>query len=336
MFNLLHRTASKSIVLIAAALALAAAVAASIMFGVTSIGLDQVIASFIAFDGSNSHIIIQSTRVPRALIAAAVGASLAVAGALMQAVTRNPLASPSLFGINAGAAFFIVVSTALFSALEMKTYTWIAFLGAALSAGIVYLLGSLGRDGLTPLKITLAGSAVTAFFASITQGILLVSGKAFDQVLVWLVGSVADRTLDMLTAVLPYMLAALLGALLLSPHINVLAMGDDVASGLGQKTALIKGLAAVVIVLLSGGSVAVAGPVVFVGIIVPHIARYLVGTDYRWIVPYCAVLGALLLVAADIASRFVAMPKEVPVGVATALIGVPFFVYIARKGGGVS
>jgi len=336
MFNLLHRTASKSIVLIAAALALAAAVAASIMFGVTSIGLDQVIASFIAFDGSNSHIIIQSTRVPRALIAAAVGASLAVAGALMQAVTRNPLASPSLFGINAGAAFFIVVSTALFSALEMKTYTWIAFLGAALSAGIVYLLGSLGRDGLTPLKITLAGSAVTAFFASITQGILLVSGKAFDQVLVWLVGSVADRTLDMLTAVLPYMLAALLGALLLSPHINVLAMGDDVASGLGQKTALIKGLAAIVIVLLSGGSVAVAGPVVFVGIIVPHIARYLVGTDYRWIVPYCAVLGALLLVAADIASRFVAMPKEVPVGVATALIGVPFFVYIARKGGGVS
>lgn len=336
MLNPLHRTASKSIGLIAAVIALAAAVAASIMFGVTSIGLDQIIASFVAFDGSNSHIIIQSTRVPRALIAAAVGASLAVAGALMQAVTRNPLASPSLFGINAGAAFFIVVSTALFSALEMKTYTWIAFLGAALSAGIVYLLGSLGRDGLTPLKITLAGSAVTAFFASITQGILLVSGKAFDQVLVWLVGSVADRTLDMLTAVLPYMLAALLGALLLSPHINVLAMGDDVASGLGQKTALIKGLAAVVIVLLSGGSVAVAGPVVFVGIIVPHIARYLVGTDYRWIVPYCAVLGALLLVAADIASRFVAMPKEVPVGVATALIGVPFFVYIARKGGGVS
>lgn len=336
MLNPLHRTASKSIGLIAAIIALAAAVAASIMFGVTSIGLDQIIASFVAFDGSNSHIIIQSTRVPRALIAAAVGASLAVAGALMQAVTRNPLASPSLFGINAGAAFFIVVSTALFSVAGMKTYTWIAFLGAAVSAGIVYLLGSLGRDGLTPLKITLAGSAVTAFFASITQGILLVSGKAFDQVLVWLVGSVADRTLDMLIAVLPYMLAALIGALLLSPHINVLTMGDDVASGLGQKTVLIKALAAAVIVLLSGGSVAVAGPVVFVGIIVPHIARYLVGTDYRWVVPYCAVLGALLLVVADIASRFVAMPKEVPVGVATALIGVPFFVYIARKGGGVS
>ncbi|MDO3679929.1 FecCD family ABC transporter permease [Paenibacillus ehimensis] len=336
MHNPLHRRSSKIIGLIAALVLLALAMAASIMFGLNYYSWDRVIASYTQFDGSNDHIIIQTARVPRALIAAAVGASLAVAGALMQAITRNPLASPSIFGVNAGAAFAIVLSVALFDVSGMTRYTWIAFLGAAVSAGGVYFLGSIGRDGLTPIKITLAGSAVTAFFASLTQGILLGSGKAFDQVLFWLVGSVAGRTMEMLNAVLPYMLVALAGALLLSPQINVLAMGEDVAKGLGQRTLLVKAAAAVVIVLLAGGAVSVAGPVVFVGIIVPHIVRYLVGIDHRWLLPYCAVVGALLLVSADVGARFIAMPKEVPVGVTTALIGVPFFVYIARKGGQLS
>ncbi|PUA34908.1 iron ABC transporter [Paenibacillus elgii] len=336
MRNPLHRRSSKIIGLIAALVLLALAMAASIMFGLNYYSWDRVIASYTQFDGSNEHIIIQTARVPRALIAAAVGAGLAVAGALMQAITRNPLASPSIFGVNAGAAFAIVLSVALFDVSGMTQYTWIAFLGAAVSAGGVYFLGSIGRDGLTPIKITLAGSAVTAFFASLTQGILLGSGKAFDQVLFWLVGSVAGRTMEMLIAVLPYMLAALIGALILSPQINVLAMGEDVAKGLGQRTLLVKAAAAVVIVLLAGGAVSVAGPVVFVGIIVPHIVRYLVGIDHRWLIPYCAVLGALLLVSADVGARFIAMPKEVPVGVTTALIGVPFFVYIARKGGQLS
>ncbi|WP_010497624.1 FecCD family ABC transporter permease [Paenibacillus elgii] len=336
MRNPLHRRSSKIIGLIAALVLLALAMAASVMFGLNYYSWDRVIASYTQFDGSNEHIIIQTARVPRALIAAAVGAGLAAAGALMQAITRNPLASPSIFGVNAGAAFAIVLSVALFDVSGMTQYTWIAFLGAAVSAGGVYFLGSIGRDGLTPIKITLAGSAVTAFFASLTQGILLGSGKAFDQVLFWLVGSVAGRTMEMLNAVLPYMLVALVGALLLSPQINVLAMGEDVAKGLGQRTLLVKAAAAFVIVLLAGGAVSVAGPVVFVGIIVPHIVRYLVGIDHRWLIPYCAVLGALLLVSADVGARFIAMPKEVPVGVTTALIGVPFFVYIARKGGQLS
>ena len=197
---------------------------------------------------------------------------------------------------------------------------------------LVYGLGSLGRDGLTPIKITLAGSAITALFASLTQGILLSSGKTFDQVLYWLVGSVEGRTMDMLQSVFPYMLAAWIGALLLSPHINVLAIGDDVAKGLGQRTLLVKSITAVVIVILAGGSVAVAGPIVFIGVIIPHIVRFLVGVDYRWVIPYSAILGGLLLVGADIASRFIMMPKEVHVGVTTAILGVPFFIYIARQG----
>ncbi|MFD0682505.1 MULTISPECIES: FecCD family ABC transporter permease [unclassified Paenibacillus] len=305
----------------------------SIMFGLSTYSLSTVIEAYNHFNGSNEHLIIKSTRVPRALIAAAVGASLAVAGALMQAVTRNPLASPSLFGVNAGAAFLIVLSVSYMEAATQNIpFVWIAFVGAGASAIIVYVLGSLGRDGMTPVKITLAGAAVTAFFSSLTQGILLTNGKAFDQVLVWLVGSVANRDLQMLITVAPYIAVALIGALILSPHINVLAMGDDVAKGLGQRTAFIKLGAAAVVIVLAGGSVAAAGPIVFVGIIIPHIARFLVGPDHRWMIPYCAVLGALLLLTADIGARFIVMPKEVPVGVVTALIGVPFFVYIARKG----
>lgn len=308
------------------------AICASIIFGITNIPLHTVIESYTNFNGSNEHLIIQTTRVPRALIAAAVGASLAVAGAVMQAVTRNPLASPSIFGVNSGAAFFIVVASSLFHASGSRELTWIAFAGSALSTGIVYLLGSIGRDGLTPLKITMAGAAVTAFFHSLTQGFLLADGKMFDQVLIWLVGSVAGRSIAMLHAVYPYMIAGFLLCMLLARHINVLTMGEDVAAGLGQKTAWVKGAAALAIVLLAGASVAVAGPIAFVGIIIPHIVRFLVGIDYRWIIPYSALLGAILLVTADLGSRYIAMPSEVPVGVMTAIIGVPFFVYIARKG----
>nr|WP_223192876.1 iron ABC transporter permease [Paenibacillus sedimenti] len=306
---------------------------ASIMFGLHTFTWNQILESFRHFDQSNDAIIIQSVRIPRALIAALVGGSLAVAGALMQAITRNPLASPSIFGINSGAAFAIVLSVGFFNVSSLTQFVWIAFLGAAVSSSLVYGLGSLGRDGLTPMKITLAGSAMTAFFGALTQGILLANGKAFDQVLYWLVGSIEGRTMAMLQSVYPYILVAWIGAIVLSPHINVLSMGDDVAKGLGQRTVFIKFITAVIIVILAGGSVAVAGPIVFVGIIIPHIVRFLVGIDYRWVIPYCAILGGILLVGADIAARFIVMPKEVHVGVTTAILGVPFFIYIARKGG---
>ncbi|WNQ11906.1 iron ABC transporter permease [Paenibacillus aurantius] len=331
--SLRHRTSAKYTGLLVFALLLILAMLGSVTLGIKPYSLHQVMEAYTAYNGSNEHIIIRTTRVPRACIAAVVGASLAVAGALMQAVTRNPLASPSLFGVNAGAAFAIVFSVAFLDLSGLTTFTWTAFAGAAVSAAAVYGLGSAGRGGMTPIKITLAGSTLSAFFLSLTQGILLANGKAFDEVLFWLVGSVSGRTMEMLLAVLPYMLGALAGSFVLSPHINILTMGDDVAKGLGQRTMLIKSMAALVIVLLAGGSVAVAGPIVFVGIIIPHIVRFLIGADYRWIVRYCALLGALLLVAADLGARFLIMPKEVPVGVATALIGVPFFVYIARKGG---
>lgn len=304
----------------------------SIAFGVTDIPLHTVWESFTHYNASNDHLIIRATRVPRALIAACVGACLAVAGAVMQVMTRNPIASPSTLGVNSGASFFIMVAAAWLGISGQQAFTWVALIGAAISGGIVFMLGSIGRDGMTPVKITLAGASMTAFFASLTQGLMLTDGKMFDQILVWLVGSVAGRDMAQLEAVWPYMAGGMLIALLLTRHLNVLSMGDDVAQGLGQSTAHIKLFGAIAVILLAGGSVAVAGPVAFVGIIIPHIVRYLVGTDYRWILPYSAVLGAILLVAADLSSRYIAMPKEVPVGVMTAILGVPFFVYIARKG----
>lgn len=333
MDTLLHTRTQRTAGLIAGLLLFAAGIVCSIAFGVTNISWRTILDSYRSFDGSQEHLIIQTARMPRALIAAAAGASLAVAGSLMQGITRNQLASPSLFGINAGAAFFIVIGSAFFGASGLTTFATLAFIGAAFTAALVYTLGSIGNDGLTPLKVTLAGAALTAFFSSLSLGVLLTSGQTFDQVLYWFVGSVAGRDLHIFTAAAPYMGIALIGALVLARHMNVLTLGEDVAVGLGQKTVYIKLAAGIVIVLLAGGSVSMAGPIAFVGIIVPHLMRYLVGIDYRWVIPYCAVYGSILLLAADIGSRYISFPKEVPVGIMTAIIGVPFFVFIARRGG---
>ncbi|RUT35642.1 iron ABC transporter permease [Paenibacillus zeisoli] len=322
----------KIIYLIVPLVVLAGVVVCSVAFGVTDIPIGTVWESIIHYNASNEHLIIRTTRIPRALIAAAVGACLAIAGAVMQVLTRNPIASPSTLGVNAGAAFFIMLCGLSLGISGQQAFTWVALIGAALSGGIVFLLGSIGRDGMTPVKITLAGASMSAFFASLTQGLMLTNGKMFDQILAWLVGSVAGREMSQLEAVWPYMAAGMAIALLLSRHLNVLAMGDDMAQGLGQSPGRTKAFGAASVILLAGGSVAVAGPIAFVGIIIPHIVRYLVGTDYRWILPCSAVFGAILLVAADLGSRYIAMPKEVPVGVMTAIMGVPFFVYIARKG----
>jgi iron complex transport system permease protein len=304
----------------------------SVVYGYTEVGWQTVLESLTDFNGSKEHIIVLENRIPRALIGAAVGVSLAIAGALLQGLTRNPLASPDIFGINAGAGFFIVLSATFFSVSSIHQFAWFAFFGATVSTVIVYLLGALGQGGLTPVKLTLAGASMWLLFASLTQGMLALNEKALEEVMFWLAGSVEGRKLEVLLAVLPYLAVGWLGALLVAGQMNVLLMGEDVAVSLGQRTVFVKILAGVVIVLLAGGSVAVAGPVGFVGVVIPHIARGLVGMDQRWVIPYSALLGAILLLLADIGARYVIMPNEVPVGVMTALIGTPFFVYIARRG----
>jgi iron complex transport system permease protein len=306
--------------------------AASIVYGYTDTTWKMAIEALTNFNGSNEHIVIQSVRIPRAFIAAAVGASLAISGVLMQTVTKNPLASPDIFGVNAGAGVAVVIAVTVFSVGSLQLFTWLSFAGAAVAAISVYAVGSVGREGLTPMKLTLAGAAMTALFASITQGILVLNEAALEQVLFWLAGSVAGRNLENLIAVLPYLVVGWVASLVIAAKMNVLSMGEDVAKGLGLNTALLKIIIGIVVILLSGGAVAVAGPIGFIGIVVPHLTRSIVGIDHRWVIPFSGLLGGVLLLAADIASRYILMPQEVPVGVMTAIIGTPFFIYIARKG----
>jgi len=332
MTALLSGRSSKLVGLVIAFLLLLISTVTSILYGILDTDWQTAIDAYINFNGSNEHIVIKDVRVPRALIAAAVGASLGIAGALLQSLTRNPVADLGVFGINSGAALFIVVAVSIFSVNSLSQFTWIAFAGAAFSGIAVYVLGSLGRDGLTPLKLTLAGSAIYALASSLTSGLLVANQQAMEEVLFWLAGSVAGRKLEMLAAVFPYMLLAWLAAFLLARPINTLMLGEDVAKGLGQKTALVKVAAGMLIILLAGSSVAVAGPISFVGLIIPHVSRYLVGIDTRWVFAYSAFLGAILLLAADIGARCTAMPKELPIGVMTVLAGAPFFIHVARKG----
>jgi iron complex transport system permease protein len=250
----------------------------------------------------------------------------------MQTLTKNPLASPGIFGINAGGGFAVVVAMTVFSVNSLNAFSVLAFIGAAVAAISVYTIGSFGREGLTPMKLTLAGAAMSAMFSSFTQGLLVLDEVMLDQVLFWLAGSVQGRKLETLVSVLPYIGIGWIGAMLIPGKMNILSMGEDVAKGLGLNTGLIKIAIGVIVILLAGGSVAVAGPIGFVGIVVPHITRSIVGIDHRWVIPFSAVLGAILLIAADIAARYIFMPSEVPVGVMTAIIGTPFFIYIARKG----
>ena len=318
--------------LFAAMLLLLVLMSFSIVYGYTDTTWKMAFDAFTQFDGTNEHIIIQSVRLPRALIAAAVGASLAIAGVLLQTLTKNPLAAPEIFGINAGAGFAVVITVTLFSISNLQVFTWVSFLGAAVSFIFVYIIGSIGREGLTPMKLTLAGAAMSAMFASMTQGFLVINETALEQVLFWLAGSVSGRKLETLAAVFPYLLAGWIFSLIIAGKLNVLSMGEDVAKGLGLKTGLLKLGAGIVIVLLSGGAVAVAGPIGFLGIVIPHLTRAIVGIDHRWVIPYAGLFGGMLLLVADIASRYIIMPQEVPVGVMTAVIGTPFFVYIARRG----
>jgi len=303
----------------------------SIAFGAADISPHVVVDAIFAFNPENTHhLIVHTLRIPRAAMAVMVGASLAVAGAIMQGITRNPLADPGILGIQTGAALGVVVAVYFFNIGSLTLYALFAFTGAALTAAAVYALGSLGRGGPTPFKLTIAGAALTALLSSLTTLLLLFDQTTLEEVRFWMAGSVAGRDLSLLFQVMPYLTAGLVIALALGRQITTISLGEDVARGLGQNIAWVKGLSAIAIVLLAGGAVAVAGPIGFIGLVIPHAVRTIVGVDYRWVLPYAALTGAIFLLGADIAARMVLRPTELPVGVMTALIGGPFFIYLVR------
>ncbi|OUQ87496.1 iron ABC transporter [Brevibacillus brevis] len=323
----------KTTVLIAGLVVLAVVMVASILFGINRYSLTTAVEAYTQFSGSEEHLIITTSRMPRTLTAVAVGSSLAVAGVLLQALTRNPLASPSLIGVNAGAAAAIVTTIVVFgSQFPVSQMMWAGFIGAGVTALLVYGLASAGRGGMTPIKLTLSGAAVAAFASSVTSLFMLLQEKTMTEAFYWLVGSVEGRQLDHFYMIIPYLLVGWLGAMVLTGSLNLMVLGDDVATGLGQKIILVKATALLLVVLLAGGSVALAGPIAFVGIIIPHLCRFLVGLDHRWLIPYSIVFGGAFLVCADLLSRLVLMPMrlEVPVGVATAMIGVAFIIPLVR------
>jgi len=305
---------------------------ASVRFGAAGIRTGEVVSALVGRDaGSRAEIIVRTLRVPRALAGALVGSSLAVAGAIMQGITRNPLADPGILGIEAGAGLAVVGGVFVFGISSLYGYALLAFAGGGLAAAVVYGLGSLGRGGMTPVRLTLAGASIAALFGSLTTAILVVDRRTLDEIRFWLAGSIAGRDTGLLLWALPYVCTGLVVAFGLSRQITALSLGEEVAAGLGQRTGRVRLLAALAAVLLAGSAVSVAGPVGFIGLVVPHVVRAFVGVDYRWVLPYSALAGAALLILADIAARLVLRPLELPVGVMTALVGAPFFVYLARR-----
>nr|WP_206697504.1 iron ABC transporter permease [Microbacterium aquimaris] len=302
----------------------------SLAFGVRSVSIEDVLA----VAGGQVDTVSQaavSARIPRTVLAVLIGAALALSGAAMQAVTRNPLADPGILGVSGGAALAVVVGLAFFGLATPYALITVAIVGAAVAAVFVYAVGSLGRGGATPLKLALAGAAISAAFASVTSAVLLPRADVMEAFRFWQIGGVGGATWDRIGIVAPVLAVGALIVFLTARGMDSLALGDDVAAGLGEDVARTRLVASTGAVVLCGAATAVAGPIAFVGLVIPHLCRLLVGPDQRWVLPFTAVLGAALLVAADVVGRLIARPEEIEVGIVTALIGAPVFIWIVRK-----
>ncbi|MEV7947130.1 iron chelate uptake ABC transporter family permease subunit [Streptomyces rubiginosohelvolus] len=280
--------------------------------------------------------VIWSVRIPRTALGLAAGAALGLSGCVMQALTRNPLADPGILGVSAGAAFAIVIAAGVAGIGSLFGYIWFAFAGAMAASVVVYLLGRMGRSGSTPVKLALAGVAVTAVLSSLTSAVVLTDPAALDRFRFWSAGSLADQDASTVLRILPFLGLGALLALASAPALNSLALGDDVAASLGRKLGLVRLQGVVAVTLLTGAAVAVIGPVVFIGLVVPHVARVLaqyavLGPDHRWLLPLSAALAAGLLLGADILGRVIARPVEVQAGIIVAFIGGPFFIALVRR-----
>ncbi|MEU1313174.1 iron chelate uptake ABC transporter family permease subunit [Streptomyces cinnamoneus] len=304
-------------------------VAASLAIGAKQIPVGQVWHGLFHYSGSETDVVVRDVRVPRTLLGLLVGSALGLAGTVMQALTRNPLADPGLFGINAGAAAAVVSGISFLGVTSLTGYVWFAFLGAALVSVVVYALG--GSRGATPVRLALAGTAVTAALNGYVFSVQLMDTAALDRMRFWTVGSLASANAAVVTQVAPFVLVGIALALLLARPLNALALGDDQARALGTRLTTTRVLALAAVTLLCGAATAACGPVIFVGLMVPHVVRTFTGPDLRWILPYAAVLSPVLLLGSDIAGRVVVRPSELQVGIVTALLGGPLFIHLVRR-----
>ncbi|GAA5113957.1 iron ABC transporter permease [Alloalcanivorax gelatiniphagus] len=323
-----RRTRSLALVVLAAAVL--AAAATSVVLGSRDVSWADVWAGVTGSTDGFAQAAV-AKRVPRTVLAAVAGAALAVSGLVLQGITRNPLADPGILGINTGASLAVVSGIAWFGLVSPTSYVWVAILGAAVAAAFVWTVGSLGRGGATPLKLTLAGAATAAALSSFVTAVVLPRPDISENVVSWQVGGVGGATDDKLWLVAPFLLVGALLCVWCARGLNMLGLGDDLASGLGESVHRTRLLAAAGAVTLAGAVTAITGPIAFVGLVVPHVGRLLIGTDHRWLLPFSAMGGAMLLLVADVVGRVAVPPTEVDVGIITALIGAPVLIAVVRQ-----
>ncbi|MGZ3119506.1 FecCD family ABC transporter permease [Streptomyces sp. H62] len=278
------------------------------------------------------RLIVRTVRVPRTVLAVVAGVALGIGGALIQGYTRNPIADTGLLGVNSGASFAVVSGIALFGLTDPLQYVWLAFVGAAVAGAVVFGLASIGRGAGNPLTLALAGQGVTVFLAAMTTAVALTDKASLNALRFWNAGSVAGVGFDVIWPVTAFVAAGLVLALTTLPAVNLLNLGDDVARGLGVNVTLTRTVGILAITLLAGAATAACGPIAFIGLMVAHVARYLTGPDYRWLVPYAGLLGAVILLVCDIVGRLVVRPSELDAGVLVALLGAPFFAALVWLG----
>jgi len=313
-------------------LGLALTLVLSLSVGARQIDFGTVLQGLFAFDPGNSdHLVVHDLRLPRTLVGIAVGLALAVAGGLMQAITRNPLADPGLLGVNSGASLAVVIAIWILHVTALSTLVWFAFVGAGIVAVLVYALGSMGRGGATPVRLTLAGAAIHALLLALVSAVLLLSKETLDVYRFWMVGSLTGAARIGPGELLPILGLGMLFAAISAGSLNAIALGDDTARALGTRLTLTRATTMLAITLLCAGAVSAAGPIVFIGLVVPHAARAWCGADQRWLLAYSALLGPIVLVLSDVAGRVVLPPGEVQVGITMALLGGPLFVAIVRN-----
>ncbi|MCZ2838068.1 FecCD family ABC transporter permease [Modestobacter sp. VKM Ac-2985] len=304
----------------------------SIAVGTRPIGLGTVWQALLdPSTPGDETVIIRELRVPRTLLGVLAGSALAVSGALMQGHTRNPLGDPGLLGVTAGASFAVVLSIWLLGITTAGGYVWFAFAGAMLGSVAVFLIASAGRGAPSPVSLALAGAAISYLLYALVQAVTIRETTALDAYRFWVVGALAGRDAEVLTQIAPFIVVGLLLAMVNAPALNLLGLGEDVARGLGQRIWLARVVGLGAITLLTGAATAACGPIAFVGLVVPHVARAITGPDHRWLVPYSALLGVVFLLLADVLGRVLARPGELQVGIVLAVVGAPFFIALIRR-----
>ncbi|MEK3954486.1 iron complex transport system permease protein [Psychrobacillus psychrotolerans] len=327
----LHLPKHFTLILVIAIILLIVSIVSSLMLGARVVSYQELMDGLFYTNQDSYGANVVRKRISRTVFSLCCGVALGIAGVLMQAVTRNPLADPSILGVNTGATLFVVIGITLFNITTAGEYIWLALIGASITAVFVFGIGSMGRGGATPIKLLLAGAATSAALSSLVTAIIIPSAYAQDQFRFWQVGSVGSGNWDSIKIFLPFLIVGLLIAFISAPALNALALGDDVATSLGVRPGILRAFAIIAGVVLCGAATALAGPIGFIGLLATHAMRFVIGPDLRFLIPMSALAGAIILTFSDVVGRLIASPGELEVGILTAFIGAPILIILAKK-----